>query len=73
MTEDLKEEIINVMKPLFGGEVVKILNDYYESDKPQEIIKVAHKMLSDFMGEENADATLESILNKFPKLKVNLH
>ena len=73
MAGDLKEEIINLMKPLFGDGVANTISNYYEDSKPQEIIDLAHKMLCDFMGENNADVLLEKVLKKFPKLKVNLH
>ncbi len=70
---DLKSEIIKTLKPIFGEGVEKILSEFYESDKQQDIINVAHKLLSDFMGEENTDNILQNIIKKFPKLKVRLH
>ncbi len=73
MSTDIKQELIWVLKPLFGEDIIKMIGEYYDSNNPQEIINVTHKLLSDFMGEENTDNILQNIIKKFPKLKVRLH
>lgn len=66
-------EISRLMGTIFGESTVKILKENYEDEEPQKVINLAHKMLSDFMGEKNADKLVEDIIKKFPKLKLKLH
>jgi hypothetical protein len=65
----LKSEVISVLLPIFGESVKKMIDDNYEEKNPDELIDVAHHMISGYMGEENADKMLQKIMKKYPKVK----
>ncbi len=69
---DLKEEILGVLTPIFGEGLKEQLTKNYDSNNPQEVIDVSHKMLSDYLGEDAADELLKKIIKKFPELKLRL-
>ncbi len=67
---DIKEELINLLTPIFGEAVKRILTEHYESSNPQEIVEVAHHLLVGYMGEKNADRLIGNVLKKYPNLKI---
>ncbi len=69
----IKEEVLKVLTPIFGDNVRKIINEYYDSNKPEEIIELAHHMLSGYMGKKNADRILKKIIQNYPKIKFRVH
>jgi hypothetical protein len=71
MKSNIKEELIKILSPIFGEAVKRFLEEHYDSTHPEELIEVAHHMLSGYMGESNANKILKSVLDKYPKLKIN--
>jgi hypothetical protein len=71
--QDIKKEVIDLLVPIFGEGVKEQLIKNYDSDKPQDIIELTHRMLTSYMGEKNADLIIEKVLKKFPELKIQIH
>jgi hypothetical protein len=69
---DLKTDIIKILKPIFGDSVIKIIEDNYDSNSPEDLITLAHHMLKGYMGEKNADNMLGNLIKRFPKLKIEV-
>jgi hypothetical protein len=69
-TQDTKDQLIAVLTPIFGDSVKKIITEYYDEQKPEEVVKLAHHMLSGYMGEANADKLMQNIMNKKDKADV---
>ncbi|NTV23676.1 MAG: hypothetical protein HGA85_04850 [Nanoarchaeota archaeon] len=72
MAEDIKTELLKILTPIFGKDVQKLIQDNYDSSKPDELIALAHHMLSGYMGEDNANKKLTAFLSRFPKLKLRI-
>ena len=66
--ENLKEEVIKILTPIFGASMKDMIEKYYDDQNPQEIISITHELLSKFMGEKNANKEIEKITMKFPKI-----
>jgi hypothetical protein len=66
---DIKEEIVNILAPIFGKSVIKLVEDNYDSNNPKELVEMADHMLSGYMGEDNAKNMLKKILEKIPHEK----
>ena len=70
---DLKSEVIQILRPIFGDEVQKLLNEYYDSNNKEELINVARHMITGYMDEKIADRILMKLIKKFPELHIVLH
>ena len=68
----LKEDIIDVLEPIFGIEVKNIIIKYFDEGSPQEMIDLVSKMLKDYLGEKNAEKIVNDILSKYPSIAVNV-
>lgn len=72
MKKDLKDELIKIMAPIFGEEVKQLIAANYDSNKPEELLDLAHHMLTGYMGEKNADRILESLIRSYPGVKLKI-
>jgi hypothetical protein len=61
---DIKEELINILTPIFGESVKKIIVDNYDSKHPNELLDMANHLLSGYMGESNAKNMLKKVMEK---------
>jgi len=66
---DIKKDIINILFPIFGEKIKKIIEKEYDNERPEEIIRLVYHMLTEYMGEKNANKILDKIYQKYPKLK----
>jgi len=46
---------------IFGDDIKKTIEEYYDSDKLEELIELSEHMLSGYMGEENASKLLRHL------------
>jgi hypothetical protein len=67
--ENLKKEVLAILTSIFSEGVTKIIEDSYDSENPEELLKFARHILGEYMGETNADKILDNIIEKFPKMK----
>lgn len=65
------QDIEKMLTQNFGNSISSLIKDNYSDDNPKEIYALASNMLSKLMGEKNAKKKLSSIINKYPKIKVN--
>ena len=66
--EGIKTEVIRVLKPIFGQEVEVLLEKYYDSNNPKEILDLAFHMLTGYMDEKIAENIISGIKKKFPNI-----
>ena len=66
--ERFKEEIVQVLVPLFGEGVKNIVQNYYDQGDEEELLKLASHMLSEMFGEDSAHDLIEKIVKKYPKV-----
>lgn len=62
--ELIKQELTRVLSSIFGDSIKITIEEYYESNKLEELIELAEHMLTGYMGEENADRLLAKIIAK---------
>jgi len=72
MVSNIKSEIINILEPVFGANFVKDVTYMYDGGNPEEIIELAHKMLSDYLGNKATSKIFSKLLEKHPELKKEL-
>src|SRR3989344_3051973 len=68
--ESIKEAIIRLLVPLFGEGMRSPINRLYGEDDPQEMIDLAHHMLAELWGRKNAERALQSVIARFPELRL---
>lgn len=66
---DIKQEITKILTEIFGESVKESIDKNYDSNNPEELVKLAYHMLVGYVGESNAERLLENVLKKFPNLK----
>ncbi|MFH0978167.1 MAG: hypothetical protein V1837_02585 [Candidatus Woesearchaeota archaeon] len=64
----LKRDIVGIISGFFGKETADMVDNYYSEDKPDELIAVAIKMLSGFLGPASANKQLQPLLTKYRKV-----
>ena len=69
MPSDIKSEVIELLEPIFGKDFVKTVTNLYDEQESEEIIKLAHNMLTGYLGEEAANQILSKLLKKHPELE----
>ncbi len=68
MGKNIKEDVIEVLQPIFGERVKKTIEQFYDEKDPgdsKELIIMAHTMLEGYMGEKQADIILSNIKKKY--------
>ena len=61
---DLKEELIQILTPIFGQGTKNILENYYTEGEDADLIALARHMLSGYMGKEAAEHVLDKIISR---------
>jgi hypothetical protein len=69
MAGTVKDEIVSILTPIFGDGVKKLIDDYYDEKNSSELLTLARRMLTDYMGQKNADRQLSSVLRQHPGIK----
>jgi len=70
--DTIKDEVINLLVPIFGAGIKDMVEKYFDADNPQELIDMAHELLAKFMGNKNTDKEINEIIKKF-KINVRLY
>lgn len=68
MGDDLKQEILKIMTPIFGVKVRNTIDKFYES-REEELIYLAEQMLTDYLGPEQTRKIMDELYKKFPDVK----
>jgi len=64
--EKLKKEVLEILEPRFGMEIIEFIEKYYEPDHKTELVDMAFDLLVSKVGRENAEKLMKSILKKHP-------
>ncbi|HLG24807.1 MAG TPA: hypothetical protein VI564_07805 [Candidatus Nanoarchaeia archaeon] len=66
-TLSIRSEVINLLEPIFGAEFIQGITGMYEESDSNEIIKLAEKMLKDYLGGEEGGKIINNLLKKHPE------
>jgi hypothetical protein len=61
--KEMKDELMRVLTSIFGSGIRKTIEEYYDADKIDELVKLANHMLTEYMGEENAQKIMKKFIN----------
>ena len=66
MAENIRSEIIEILKPLFGDSFINTVDELYKEDSSNEdLIELADKLLRGYLGDEAASRLIEKLLKKY--------
>ena len=61
----IKEEVIEILRPIFGDKTVKMIETNYSDGEKAELFNLADTMLTNFMGEKSAKPLLSKLAKKY--------
>ena len=61
---NIREEVINVLIPIFGESIRAKIENYYDSKNPDELVNLAYHIIEEYAGEERAKKLLKNLLEQ---------
>ena len=63
--KSLKEDIISLLKPLFGTDFIKTVERLYDENEVQEMINVSERLLEGYFGEKEASRLIHNLVKRY--------